>query len=188
MILWNRFKGCLAAIGQSRRWEDEFNLSRAGLQASFIAQFFTLPAIYYIASVATKARAEALGQPVPNINGWAIVIIGLIYLMSFSAVAYILTMVFDKQDRLRPWVIIRHWFVFFMSWVGAGGFALYVIDMLPLAGAYGIVFAMYMGLLFVDIRLSQRIVGYDLGGAVLAACLIAITGLSVLSASVSQLI
>jgi len=45
-----------------------------------------------------------------------------------------------------------------------------------------------MGLLFIDIRIAQRVAGFDLGGATLAACLISITGLSLLLTGVSYFV
>lgn len=182
-----RLIGCMAVVGRLAEWERFFDLSKPALRLSFVLQLLILPAFYFVALAANKARALALGEaPVaPQIA--VIVIIGLVYLLSFSAVAYILTMVFDRQDRLRPWVIVRHWCVFFLAWIAAAGFGLFSLGLLPLAAAYGIVFAAFMGSLIVDIRLAQRVVGFDWGAAILTACLISITGMSLLLTGVSQL-
>lgn len=183
-----RFIGCVAVIGRLPKWESYFDLSKNALRWCFLTQILVLPAIYLIARQASQGRAEMLGTEASEINAAVVGIIGLVYLFSFSAVAYILTMVFDRQDRLRPWIIVRHWCVFFLAWIAALGFALFSFGLLPLAAAYGVLFAAYMGLLFVDIRLAQRIVGFDLGGAVLAGCLISVTAISLLLTSLSQFI
>lgn len=178
--------GVMAAIGRLPNWERYFDLSRPGLRNSFLAQIFVLPAIYLIAEISTTGRAEMLGVEAPAVRLAPVIIISLIYLLSFSAVAYILAMVFDKQDRFRPWAIVRHWCVFFLAIFVLLAFALFKINLLPLSAAYGVSFAAYIGLLFIDIRLAQRIAGFDWGGATLAACLITVTGLSLLLTGVAQ--
>ncbi len=180
------FIGCMAAVGRIPNWERFFDLSKSALRVSFMSQIFILPAFYFIASTATQARADALGIEAELANMAVIAIIGLVYLLSFSAVAYILTMVFERQDRLRPWVIVRHWCVFFLAWIAAVGFGLFVLGILPLAAAYGVVFAGFMGSLVIDIRLAKRIIGFDWGGAILTACLISVTGMSLLLTGISQ--
>ena len=178
--------GVMAAIGRLPNWERYFDLSRTGLRNSFITQILVVPAIYLIAEISSTGRAEVLGVEVPALRLAPVIIISLVYLLSFSAVAYILSMVFDKQDRFRPWAIVRHWCVFFLALVVLLAFALFKIDFLPLPAAYGVAFAAYIGLLFIDIRLAQRIGEFDWGGATLAACLITVTGLSLLLTGVSQ--
>ena len=175
-------------IGRQENWEPFFNLSKAAMKQSFFLQILILPAFYLTASWSSKARAEALGQSASDVSLLPVIIIGLIYLFSFSAVAYILVLVFDRQDRLRPWIIVRHWCIFWLAWISMAGFGLFMLGVLPLAAAYGVTFAAYMGLLFIDIRLAQRIVVFPLGAAVLTGCLISITGLSLLLTSLSYFI
>lgn len=175
----------MAVIGRIPNWEQFFDLSKPALRLTFFAQIFILPAFYIIASSAIAGRSELLKMEAGPVNVAAIAIIGLLYLMSFSAVAYILAMVFDRQDRFRAWVIVRHWCVFLLAWLSALGFGLFTLGILPLPAAYGILFAAYMGLLFIDIRIAQRVVGFDWGGSTLAGCLISISGLSLLLTGVS---
>lgn len=178
--------GVMTAIGRLPKWERYFDLSRRGLKISYISQILALPGLYLIAKFAAEGRAELLGVEADPIQLSAIGLIGFVYLMSFSAVAYILSMVFDKQDRFRAWTIVRHWCVFFLVWIVALGFGAFKLNLIPLPAAYGMAFAAYLGLLFIDIRLAQRITGFDWGGATLAACLITVTGLSLLLTGVSQ--
>lgn len=182
----NRLLGCMAAVGRLADWERFFDLSKPALRLSFFLQIMILPAFYFVALTANKARTLSLGESPEDPKLAVIAIIGFVYLLSFSAVAYILAMVFDRQDRLRPWIIVRHWCVFFLAWIAAAGFGLFSLGLLPLAAAYGIVFAAFMGSLVIDIRLAQRVVGFDWGAAILTACLISITGMSLLLTGVSQ--
>lgn len=178
--------GVMAAIGRLPNWERYFDLSRRGLKLSFLSQILALPGFYLVARLASEGRAEALAVNAPDIQIPTVALIGLIYLMSFSAVAYILAMVFDHQDRFRAWTIVRHWCVFFLVWFVVLGFLLFKINILPLSAAYGVAFAAYLGCLFIDIRLAQRIGGFDWGGATLAGCLITVTGLSLLLTGIAQ--
>jgi hypothetical protein len=185
--LFSYLKGCFAVVGRIPNWEQFFDLSPKALRLSFIAQFFILPAFYGVALAVRRGRLDALGEAGP-INAAAIGVIGLIFLLSFSAVAYILTMVFDKQDRLRPWVIVRHWSLFFLAWISAAAFGLYILGLFPFMAANGVFFAAYMGLLFIDVRLAKRIVGFDWPGAILTGCIIAVTGMALLLTGVSYFI
>ena len=178
--------GVMAAIGRLPNWERYFDLSRRGLKYSFFSQIVILPGFYFTAKISSEGRAEMLGVTAPSIQLAPVLIIGLVYLLSFSAVAYILAMVFDKQDRFRAWTIVRHWCVVFLAGFVLLGFVLFKINLIPLPAAYGVAFAAYIGLLFIDIRLAQRISGFDWGAATLAACLITVTGLSLLLTGVSQ--
>ena len=185
---FNLLRGCLAVIGRIPNWEQFFTLTKPALRFTFLVQLCVLPAFCIIASAAIDGRSELLKMEASDVNIPAIAIIGLIYLLSFSAVAYILCMVFDRQDRLRAWVIVRHWCVHFLAWFAALAFGLFKLGIFPLPAAYGVLFAAYMGLLFIDIRIAQRVAGFDLGGATLAACLISITGLSLLLTGVSYFV
>lgn len=181
-------KGCMAAVGRIPNWERFFDLSKQALRVSFAAQILILPAFYIMSLSVAKGRSTALGNVEVAVNTPVIITLGLVYLLSFSAVAYMMVMVFDKQDRLRPWVIVRHWSVFFLAWVSALGFGLYLLEIFPFMAANGVFFAAFMGLLFVDIRLGKRIVGFDWNGAVLTGCIIAVTGLSLLLTGLSYFI
>ena len=149
--------GVMAAIGRLPNWEQYFDLSRRGLKYSFTSQICILPAFYFIAQIASEGRAELLGVTAPAIGLAPVIIISLVYLLSFSAVAYILSMVFEKQDRFRAWTIVRHWCVVFLVGFVFLAFLSFKIKLIPLPAAYGVAFAAYIGLLFIDIRLAQRI-------------------------------
>lgn len=96
-------------------------------------------------------------------------------------------MLFDKQDRFRPWVITRHWAVFLLSLTTAFFFGLNLTGFLPFMAASGIAFAAYIGLLAIDIRLIQKVVGMNWGTAILIGCTIIAAGLTLLMLSLEQL-
>jgi len=111
----------------------------------------------------------------------------IVYMLTFSACAYILSMIFDRQDRFRPWVIIRHWSVFFGVLFAALFFGLYLMGLIPFAVALGVAFLVFIGSLAVDIRLAQKIVGFDWMGAIYTGCIIAAMGISVIGTGVIQM-
>ena len=96
-------------------------------------------------------------------------------------------MVFDKQDRFRAWVIVRHWSVFFVALFVALLFVLYLYAGLAFAIVNMLALLAYLSLLAIDIRLAQKIAGFDWGGAVLTGCIIHGMSLTVIVAGVAQI-
>jgi len=187
MNLGKIFLGLFAVIGNWPNWESYFDLSRKGLKASFIALALALPAYYiFISGVyAEGARVQDIAREAVPIAPF--IIITSVFLLSFSASAYLIAMIADKQDRFRPWVITRHWAVFFMAWVVAAFFGLQKAGLLPFNLAYGIAFAAYMGLLAIDIRLLYKVAEFKLGGAILLGCLIIAVSLTLVMLGLEQL-
>jgi len=187
MNLMKSFLGLFAVIGNWPNWESYFDLSRKGLKASFILLLLALPAYYIFISAIYEqgARIQNLDRgavPLPPF-----IIITSVFLLSFSAGAYLITMVTDKQDRFRPWVITRHWAVFFLAWIVAIFFGLNRAGLLPFNLAYGIAFAAYMGLLAIDIRLLYKVAEFKLGSAILLGCLIIAMSLTLVQLGLEQL-
>jgi len=97
-------------------------------------------------------------------------------------------MVFDKQDRFRAWVIVRHWSVFFTVFFVALLFGLYLYAGLPFAIVNMVALVAYLGVLAIDIRLAGKIAGFEWGGAVLTGCIIHGMSLTVIVAGVAQML
>lgn len=188
MNLWRSMVGVLRVLGPTEGWEDYFDLSKRGFKQSFIAVALTLP-FYYICALGVEAeRARLLEAEAPTaIPIAAFGVILVLYTLTFTAVAHILSLVFDRQDRFRPWAIVRHWTLFFMTFLAALAFGGYLLGLLPFGLVNSVAFTLYLGLLAVDIRLGKRIGGFDWGGAVLAGCLIHGVGLTIILAGVLQL-
>jgi len=125
--------GSVKALAGREGWTDHFDLTRKGLQQSFIALLLTIPAFYLIAHAVQVERAKMLEEGVSGVPLAPFAIILLLYLLTFSAVAYIFAMIFDKQDRFRPWVVSRHWSIFWLVLIVAGLFGLYLIGVIPFA-------------------------------------------------------
>jgi len=180
--------GSLKALAGRADWPDHFDLSRKGLQASFAAVLLSLPAFYLIAHGVQIERAKLFGETIQTVPLAPFVIILMLYLLSFSACAYIFTMVFDHQDRFRPWVITRHWTVFWLALITAGLFSLYIIGAMPYSFVNYAAMAAFLGILLIDIRLGQVVIPFKMGKAVLIACAINAIGLIVILLGFEQIL
>lgn len=180
--------GSIKALVGRADWPDHFDLSRKGLQASFVALLLSLPAFYLIAHGVQIERAKLFGETIETVPLSPFVIILTLYLLTFSACAYMFAMIFDYQDRFRPWVITRHWAIFWLALVTAGLFGLYILGLLP----YGIVnyaaMAAFLGILLIDIRIGQVVVPFKMGKAILIACAINAMGLIVILLGFEQIL
>jgi len=196
--LWALLTGCARALSLRRYagnedWPAFFDLSRRGFNQSFVALIASVGA-YYICAIAVQTRLAAIIEASASASGDAaastiplipFVLVAGLYALSFVLSAYVLSMVFDKQDRFRAWVIVRHWSIAFCAVFVAFLFTLHLYFGFPFAVANAVAFSVYLGLLAIDIRLAQKIAGFDWGGAVLCGCLIHALGLSVLLTGLS---
>lgn len=181
------FKGVIKALKGAPDWAGHFDLSRRGFQLSFLALFISIP-FYHLCAVAVQARRSELTGEAAGLPANAFLLILLLYGLMFPLCAYILALVFDRQDRFKSWVIVRHWAFFFA--VGAAGllFGLNLLGVLPFGPVNYIAFAIYLGTLLIDIRLAQKIAGFDWGAAILTACIITAMSLMMLLVGVSQFV
>lgn len=191
MNLARYLSGCVRAVGRQDDWPDYMNLTRRGLHESFVALALTLPGYYIgmraiVLHNAGQNGIEAADAAMLPLSVFAAMVI--VYMLTFSACAYILAMIFDRQDRFKPWVIIRHWTVFFGVFLAAIFFGLNLMGVVPYALAMGVAFMVFLGSLAVDIRLAQKIVGFDWKGAVYTGCIIAAMGISVIGTGVMQMV
>ena len=176
-----------ALMGRSDS-SDHFDLTRKGLQQSFVALLLTIPAFYLIAHAVQLQRAKMLETAVSAVPLAPFAIILMLYLLCFSAVAYIFAMIFDKQDRFRPWVITRHWSVFWLVLIVAAIFGLHLIGIVPFAAANYIALIGFLGILLIDMRLAQTIIPFQLGAAILIGCTINAMGLVVILLGFEQVL
>ena len=186
----NPLKHCLglfAVLGNWPNWESYFDLSRRGLKFSFVALLASLLPLWLIAFAVQVERATRPEIDFVPVAVLPFAIVAGLWLLSFSALAYLIMMIFDRMDRTRAWIITRHWAVFVLSLISALAFAAYLHLGLPFAAANGVAFAAYLGLLAGDVRLAQKVAGFAWGRAVLLACVIVAVGLTLIMLSLNQL-
>jgi len=184
----------LLGLGQKgEQWPVFFDLSRRGFKLSFLAVLFTV-GCYYICGLGLQNEralrlSEGLAEPATpqSIPLAVFFLLAALYALTFVGCAYILAMVFDKQDRFRPWVIVRHWSVFFVALFVAFLFALYLYAGLPFGVVNMLALIAYLSLLAIDIRLAQKIAGFDWGGAILTGCVIHGMSLTVIVAGAAHI-
>ncbi len=181
------YGGVKALLGRED-WPDHFDLSRKGLRPSFLALLLTLPAIYLIAYGVQVERAVRFGEALAVIPLAPFAIILGLYLLTFSACAYVFAMLFNVQDRFRPWVITRHWCVFWLALIVAALFGLYLIGVLPFGLVNYAALTAFLGLLLIDIRLGQIVIPFKMGPAILIACFINAMGLIVILMGFEQIL
>jgi len=182
-VIFERLRGCFAAIGHDAEWYRFFNTTAAGMRHSFIPALLTLPAFAIIAIAVEAERARVLQEPANTIPWAPFSLIMLSFLLAFPFVAVISATLFQKPERWPAWLIVRHWTVFFLAWAVTLGFALYLRGPLSFAVANMFAFAAWIGLLVIDIRLAQKVGGLGLGASVLVGSIITTLGLSLILAA-----
>jgi len=95
-------------------------------------------------------------------------------------------MIFEKMDRVRVWMITRNWTVLGFSLLAGAFFGLNALGIVPFALANGVLFAVYFGLLAADIRLAQKVVGFNWGTSILIGCVIVAVGLTFVQLAISR--
>jgi len=181
-MIVERFRGVLSALGREDDWYRYFNITQGGFQRSFLVALGTLPAYFLIARAVEVERGRLLGDASRDIP-WGI-FAGVMggFTLAFPFVAVICATLFGVSERLRGWVIVRHWAVFFLAWFAAALFGLYIAGAINYATANLVGFAAWFGVLALDIRLAQKVGGFGLGGAVLVGSIITSLGLSLILA------
>lgn len=187
MNLAKLLTGCLKALGRAEDWEAHFDFSKKGLQQSFLAVILSIPFYYVCAAAVQRNRALLNGAeqaaPLPTT---AFLMILMFYALTFVVSAYIFTLVFDKMSSFRPWVIVRHWSIFFAAFFAAVFMGANMAGILPFVIAIYIVMGIYLFTLVIDIRLAAWIAGFKWGEAILTGCLITALGLSILLIGIEQ--
>ena len=132
MNIYANLKGCFAVLLGKLGWEDFFELNRDGVFKSFFGLVLILPSFYLVAYVLqSKKNSEKYDSLFEVLPFTSITVILFLYLLSFSAMALIVAMVFDFQDRLQALVnnsslvhcmavyFCRGSFLFSQSWINS---------------------------------------------------------------------
>lgn len=178
--------GVFAVLGTWPNWERYFDLSRKGLKASFAVLALSAAPLWLIVYGTQAERARSLEEAIvlPGILPF-ILIVG-IWLFSFPMLAYLIGMILEKMDRVRPWIVTRNWAVFGFSILTGAVFGLTALGLLPFVAANGVLFAAYLGLLAADIRIAQKVAGFNWGTAILIGCVIVAVSLTFVQLTISR--
>ena len=178
--------GVFAVLGTWPKWESYFDLSRKGQKISFIVLALSLAPLWLVVYgiQSERARIAETELSLPGVLPF-ILIVGL-WLFSFPALAYLIGMIFERMDRVKLWTITRNWTVFALALLAGGMFGLVSLGIVPFMLANGVLFAAYLGLLAADIRLAQKVAGFNWGTAVLIGCVIVAVGLTFVQLAISR--
>lgn len=107
-------------------------------------------------------------------------ITALFYLLAFTAVAFLLSLVFGNKDAVWRWTSVRHWMVFYALIPTALIVVLASNGLLPAMLASVVLFTVFIGWLFADIRLAYKVGEMDFVGSIFAACIVQAIGLTII--------
>jgi len=187
MIKSGPLRGIYDVVMGRENWESQFDLSRRGLQKSFYLILLLFPAFYIFTYAIQKARAAALGQADFAVGQVKFFALSSVLIFSFAIGAYVIAMIIDKQDRFRPWVIVRHWSMVALMAVPTLAFGLSIIGWVPLNFALSLAMIAALFSLVVDIRIIQEVLDMKFGNAALLACVMTMITLLILTAGLSYM-
>ena len=177
--------GVFGAVGRWPDWERFFARGTGGLLGSFGALVVCFPALWLVVTESLRAgappdepRLDSYVPPEPEPALFALIV--ALWLASFTVTATLIAVLMRRTERLRLWLIARNWAVAWLCLALGAVFALVRFTPLPFAVGSGALFAAYLGLLPVDIRLAQRAAGFAPMTAILAGCVVVSTSLVVL--------
>lgn len=185
MNLAKYLSGVISALKGEDRWPDFFDLSDFGFRESFFALVLSAPC-YFICALAIQTERARVLEQVPAYPNIVFFLVLAVYSLIFVACAYIISVVFEKMERFKPWVIVRHWAIFFASFLAAMFYGLAYLGVLPFQIANFLALLIYLGTLVIDIRLAARIPGFTWGPAIFTGCIITGMSLTALIIGVAQ--
>ena len=178
--------GVFAVLGTWPNWENYFDLSRRGQKVSFVVLALSLAPLWLVVYGIQFERARLTDTELTLPGVMPFILITGLWLFSFPALAYLIGMIFEKMDRVRMWTITRNWTVFGLALLAGATFGLVNLGVLPFVLANGVLFAVYFGLLAADIRLAQKVAGFNWGIAILIGCVIVAVGLTFVQLAISR--
>ena len=181
--------GVFGAVGRWPDWERFFDVSQAGLYRSLAALLVCFPALWLVLTQTLDASAVQQGErldsfvpPTPDVGLFTGIVSA--WLIVFVAVPFIIAVLMRRTERLTLWLVARHWALAWLCLALGVVFALAKVTPLPFVVANGALFAAYLGLLPIEIRLAQRAAGFPFMTAILVGCIIISTPLVVLMTGV----
>jgi len=180
------FRGCWRALVGEADWPSFMQLGRRGVYESYTALLLAIPAYYICALAVTAQRANLSGEAAQSLPLAAFAFGAGLYGLVFSGGVYLITSL-TRPEAFAPWVILRHWSLFFCALFAACSFGLFQLGIVPFAAANLAGFAAYILTLMIDIILARRIGGFGWTGAVMTGCLIKALELSVLLIGIVQI-
>lgn len=179
--------GVFGIVGRWPRWRPFFDLSKDGAVRSFLGLIICYPALWMVLRGIETERARLADAPSPDLSVPLFAVIITLWLGSFHLSSALIATLMGKTDALRDWWVVRNWALIWVSAALGLVFAATTLG-LPFIVANGALFAAYLGLLAIDIRIAQRAAGFPWGTAILVACVIVSTSMVVLLISILRIL
>lgn len=194
MSALSNLKGVLALMGRAPMtdFSDYFGEEKPAFQNSLAAIGGAVLLILVIARNVIALQRSAASNPDGNIDSGAPLLhIGLtafIYLLAFTLLAFMLSLIFERREAFWRWASLRHWMVFCALVPMAIMMALAGAGIIPARLAHIILFAVFISWLFADIRLAYKAGEMGLISAIFTACMVHAMGLSIVLTATVQMI
>ena len=176
----NPLLGVFGAVGTWPDWQRHFRRGQAGMLGSFAALLLCVPALWFVWGTLEARRAQVQNTVEIQTDFVFFAAMVILWAAAFAVTAAIIALLMRRTEGLTLWIGARNWAVVFLSLALAAVFALVRYTPLPFSVAEGALFAAYLGLLPIDIRLAQRAGGFPLMSAILVGCVVVSTSLLVL--------
>ena len=111
--------------------------------------------LYGIMIHAAQVNSGAAAQINPALGAIFIAI----YIFSFALFAYGAAFFINQTDDFRPWLIVRSFIAASLAVIIALVFGLFLLGIVPFIIGYWAALLMFIGLLLIDIRLAQTVLG-----------------------------
>ena len=191
MSLMRGFNGVIALMGRAPRDEfpNYFGEAKPAFANSLAAiggsVLLIMIAARYIIALRRRITGaeEAAGFPALQVG-----VTAFIYLIAFTAIAFMLAAIFDRKEAYYRWATVRHWMVFYALIPTTLALILAKLGVLPLMLANGLLFVVFIGWLFADIRAGYKLGEMGIVSAIFAACMVHAMGVSVILTAVVQMI
>ena len=191
-------KGVLALMGRAPmsdfptyfgKPKPAFKSSLAAVGGSVLLIMIIARSVMTLQQRAAQARVDnveaAASLPLP-LPLFQIGVTALFYLLAFTMIAFLLSLVFNKKEAVWRWATLRHWTVFYALIPTALILVLAGHGLLPVIFATVVLFTGFVGWLFVDIRLAYKVGEMDIVGSIFTACIVHAVGLAIILTAVVQ--
>lgn len=176
--------------GPHDQFERYFGPPKAAFRSSFAAVCGSVLLIILAAQNVMKLqRRDNLAAEIHSSN--PVIHIGLtalFYLLAFTGLAFLLSFLLSYRQAFYRWASVRHWMVFYVLIPTTLVLILAGVGVFPVMIANFILFIVFVGWLFVDIRLASTVGEMGLMSAIFTGCMIHAMGLLILLTSIVRLI
>ena len=186
------FRGIVSLIGRAPLddFEHYFGPPKAAFQSSLAAVGGSIYLIILAAQNVMKLqRRDIIADEIHSSNSaMHIGLTAFFYLLAFTGLAFLLSLILSHRQAFYRWASVRHWAVFYALIPTTLALVLAGAGLFPAVMANAILFIAFIGWLFADIRLAQKLGEMGLMSAIFTGCIVHAMGLLILLTSIVRVI